>query len=145
MPVKAIPDGYHTVTPYLTVKGAAKLMEFMKQAFGAEEMVRMGGPDGTIGHAEMRIGNSMVMLADAPADPGPMPSTVLLYVDDCDAVYRRALAAGAKTEREPADQFYGDRSGGVIDPTGNRWWIHTHIEDVSPEEMEKRMTAMAQG
>jgi len=138
--VKPIPDEYHTVTPYLVVKGAAKLIDFMKEAFGAQELVRMGGPDGAIGHAEMRVGDSTVMLADPPGS-GAMPGTVVLYVEDCDAVYKAALAAGANSERAPEDMFYGDRSGGVIDPCGNRWWIHTHIEDVSPEEMNKRMAA----
>jgi len=142
MAVKPIPDGYHTVTPYLIVRGASDLIDFAKGAFGAEEMFRMPGPDGTIGHAEMKIGDSVVMLADAGPDNPPRPANLLLYVEDCDASYRKALAAGGSSEREPSDQFYGDRSAGVW-ACGILWWMHTHIEDVSPEEMEKRVAAMA--
>ena len=141
--VKAIPDEYHSIQPYLIVKGAAKFIDFMKEAFGAEETFRMPGPDGSIGHAEVRIGDSVVMLSDATV-LGPMPATLLLYVEDCDAVYKRALAAGGRSEREPADQFYGDRSAGVNDAFGNRWWIHTHVEDVPPDEMAKRAAAAQQ-
>jgi len=143
MAVKAIPDEYHSVQPYLIVKGAAKLIDFMKQAFGATEKMRMGGPDGTIGHAEVQIGDSVVMLADANEMFPAMPATLLVYVEDCDAVYKRALAAGAKSERAPEDQFYGDRSAGVNDASGNRWYIHTHIEDVSPDELGRRAAAAA--
>lgn len=138
MPVKPIPDGYHTVTPVLTVHGAAKLIEFVKQAFDAKETFRMPGPDGSVMHAEMKIGDSMVMLGEATDEWKPMPATVALYVEDADAWYKRALRAGATSVREPADQFYGDRSAGVKDFAGNHWWIHTHIEDVPPEEMSKR-------
>lgn len=145
MAVKAVPDEYHTVQPYLIVDGAAKLIDFVTQAFGAEERMRMPGPDGKIMHAEVQIGDSVIMLADANADFGAMPTTVLLYMEDVDAVYKKALAAGATSERGPEDMFYGDRSAGVRDAFGNRWWIHTHIEDVSPEEMGKRAAAMAQG
>lgn len=141
--VKPIPDGYHSVTPYLVVDGAAKLIDFAKQAFGAEEMFRMPAPQDTIGHAEIRIGDSVVMLADAGPENPPRPANLLLYVDDCDSTYRKALAAGGTSEREPTDQFYGDRTAGV-DACGIRWWIHTHVEDVSPEEMEKRVAAAAQ-
>jgi PhnB protein len=144
MAVKAIPDEYHSIQPVVIVKGAAKLIDFMKQAFGATEKMRMGGPDGAIGHAEVQIGDSVVMLADASEMFPAMPATLLVYVDDCDAVYKRALAAGAKSERAPEDQFYGDRSAGVNDALGNRWYIHTHIEDLSAEEMERRQAAMAQ-
>jgi uncharacterized glyoxalase superfamily protein PhnB len=143
MAVKPIPDGYHTVTPYLIVEGAAGLIDFAKQLFGAEELFRMPGPDGTVGHAEMRIGDSVVMLADAGPDNPAQPATLLVYVEDCDASYRKALAAGASTEREPADQFYGDRTAGV-NACGVTWWLHTHVEDVSPEEMEKRAAAATQ-
>jgi uncharacterized glyoxalase superfamily protein PhnB len=139
--VKAIPDEYHSVTPYLIVSGASKLMDFMKEAFGAEERVRMGGPNETIGHAEMKLGNSMIMLSDATDIYQPSTATMVIYVEDCDATYRKALSAGGQSEREPEDMFYGDRSAGVTDAFGNRWWIHTHIEDVAPEEMEKRMAA----
>jgi len=142
MAIKPIPDGYHTVTPYLIVNGASGLIDFAKGAFGAEEMFRMPGPDGTIGHAEMRIGDSVVMLADGTSDNPTQAATILLYVEDCDASYRKALAAGGSVQREPADQFYGDRTAGV-NAGGITWWLHTHVEDVSPEEMEKRMAAMA--
>lgn len=141
MAVKPIPDGYHTVTPYLTVDGADKLIEFVKQAFGAEmrgEAFRT--PDGKVGHAEVQIGDSVVMLADAPtSDSGEVMTGLLhLYVEDVDAVYKRAVGAGATSVREPTNQFYGDRMAGVRDPVGNQWWIATHVEDVPPEEMAKR-------
>jgi uncharacterized glyoxalase superfamily protein PhnB len=141
MAVKPIPDGYHTVTPYLTVQGAAKLIDFLKQAFGAEETERLLRPDGTIGHAEARIGDSVVMLGDATPEFTPMPAMLHLYVTDVDAVYKRALQAGATSLREPADQFYGDRSAGVKDACGNQWWIATHKEDVPPEELKRRAEA----
>jgi uncharacterized glyoxalase superfamily protein PhnB len=144
MPVKPIPNGYHTVTPYLIVEGADKLIEFMKQAFGAQARGRMGPPDGPVMHAEVQIGDSVVMLADAGGENPPIPAMIHLYVDDADAFYQRALKAGASSLREPADQFYGDRSAGVKDAFGNQWWLATHVEDVSPEEMEKRAAAMAQ-
>ncbi len=139
--VKPIPDKYHSVQPYLLVDDAAGLIEFIKSTFDAEETVRMPQPDGRIGHAELRIGDSVVMLADASTAEGsgdPMPATVMTYVEDADSTYRRALEAEATSLREPADQFYGDRSAGVVDPFGNHWWIHTHIEDVSPEEASRR-------
>jgi PhnB protein len=142
MAVKPIPEGYHTVTPYLIVEGASDLIDFMKQGLGAEERMRMPQPDGKIGHAEMQVGDSVIMLSDANPDFPAMPAMIHLYVDDADAVYKRALAAGAMSVREPADQFYGDRSAGVKDAFGNQWYLATHVEDVSPEEMEKRMAAM---
>jgi PhnB protein len=140
MAVKPIPDEYHSVTPYLAVDGAQELLDFVQKAFGAEVTVHMPAPDGKVGHAEVRIGDSIVMLADAStSDQGQaMPGMLHLYVEDCDATYRRALDAGAGSLREPADQFYGDRTGGVRDPVGNHWWIATHVEDVPPEEMGKR-------
>ena len=138
MPVNPIPDGYHTVTPVLTVHGAAKLIEFLKQAFDAREVYRLPGPNGSVMHAEVKIGDSMVMLGEATDEWKPMPATVALYVEDVDVWYKRALGAGATSVREPADQFYGDRSAGVKDFAGNQWWIHTHIEDVPPEEIKKR-------
>jgi PhnB protein len=141
--VRAIPEGYHTVTPYLVVPDAAKQAEFMKQAFGATETFRHTMPDGAIGHMEMRIGDSMVMMGQAGGEWKPMVCGMYLYVEDVDAVYRSAIAAGGKSQSEPEDKFYGDRSGGVIDPSGNSWWIATHVEDVSPEEMERRQAAMA--
>ena len=141
MAVKPIPEGYHTVTPYLLVEGAARLIDFLKQAFDAEEVVRMPGKDGTVGHAEVRIGDSMIMLADAQAEYPAKPHMICLYVEDADATYQRAIAAGATSIKEPADQFYGDRSGGVTDASGMQWWISTHVEDVAPEELEKRAAA----
>ncbi len=145
--VNAIPEGYHTVTPYLTVRGAAGLIDFVKMALGAEERLRMPGPDGTVGHAEVMIGDSVVMLADAAEEP--RPSTLHLYVEDADATYERALAAGATSEREPRDEFYGDRMAGVRDAYGNIWWFATHREDISDEEMvaraEERATSSPEG
>jgi uncharacterized glyoxalase superfamily protein PhnB len=141
MAVKPIPEGYHAVTPYLIVDGANQLIDFAKQVFGAQEMMRMPAPGGKVGHAEMRIGDSVIMCADATAENPARSAALVLYVDDCDATYRKALAAGGVKDREPEDQFYGDRAAGV-EAFGVRWWIHTHIEDVSPEEMEKRMAAM---
>ena len=144
MAVKAIPDEYHTIQAYLIVDGAAKLIDFIKSAFDGQERSRMPGPDGKVMHAELQIGDSVLMLADANDAIEAMPATVLLYVDGVDAVYKQALAAGATSVRGPEDMFYGDRSAGVRDPFGNRWWIHTHVEDVQPEEMERRQAAMAQ-
>ncbi|HTD23304.1 MAG TPA: VOC family protein [Terriglobales bacterium] len=136
--VKPIPEGFHTITPYLTVQGATKLMDFLKQAFGAEETLRTTRPDGTIGHAQMKIGDSFVMIADAGDPWKPMPTGIYLYVTDTDATYKRALQAGATSLMEPADMFYGDRNAGVQDPSGNFWWISTHIEDISNDELLKR-------
>jgi PhnB protein len=150
MPVNPVPEGYRTVTPYLIVSGAAKAIDFYKRAFGAEERVRMPMPDGKIGHAEIQIGDSIVMLADefpqmgaqSPQTIGGTPVGLCLYVADVDVLFKRAIAAGAKEERPVQDQFYGDRSGTLIDPFGHKWTIATHIEDVTPEEMERRMAAM---
>jgi uncharacterized glyoxalase superfamily protein PhnB len=141
MAVKPIPEGFHAVTPYFIVTGAAKLIDFTKQAFGAQEIERMAMPDGTIMHAEVKIGDSIIMLGDAGGQWGPMPASVYLYVNDTDAVYKRALQAGATSLMEPADQFYGDRNAGVKDPTGNMWWIATHKEDVAPDELRRRSEA----
>jgi len=149
--VKYIPDGYHTATPYLIVKGAARAIEFYKQAFGATELMRFPGPNGTIGHAEIKIGDSPIMLADempqmgyrSPAALGGSPVSVMLYVPDVDKVVERAVQAGAKLERPVADQFYGDRNGTFHDPFGHVWTVSTHKEDVSPEEMQRRAAAMA--
>lgn len=135
---KPIPTGYHTVTPVLTVHGAAKLIDFLKQAFDAKETFRLPGPDGAVIHAEVKIGDSMIMLGEATDQWKPMPATVALYVEDADAWYQRALRTGATSVREPSDQFYGDRSAGVKDFAGNHWWIHTRIEDVPPDEIKKR-------
>lgn len=141
MAVNPVPDGYHTVTPYLIVEGVAKLIDFMTQAFGAKESHRTTLPDGSIMHAEVRIGDSAVMMGEAKGQWKPMPASLYLYVNDTDAVYQRALQAGASSIMEPADQFYGDRNAGVKDPSGNSWWIATHIEDVSPGELAKRAEA----
>ena len=149
--VKAIPEGYHSVTPYLIMDGAAAAIEFYKKAFGAVEVMRMPGPDGRIGHAEIKIGDSNVMLADenlemnarSPKSVGGSPVSLLLYVEDVDKIVARAVAAGAKLEQPVEDKFYGDRMGGIEDPFGHRWYVGTHIEDVSPEEMKKRMAAMS--
>jgi uncharacterized glyoxalase superfamily protein PhnB len=141
MAVKPIPDGYHSVTPFLIVPGAAKLLDFLKQAFEAQELHRMPRPDGTIMHAEVRIGDSLVMMGEPMGDSQPMFGSLYLYVHDVDAVYKRALQAGATSTSEPADQFYGDRSAGIKDPVGNQWWIATHKEDVPPEEIARRAAA----
>jgi len=138
MAVKHIPEGYHSVTPYLIGPGASKVLDFVKATFDAEETLRMPGPNGTIGHAEFRIGDSYLMISDGGEMYPPMPCTLYVYVEDIDATYQRALAAGATTVKEPADQFYGDRTATVKDPCGNNWGIGTHIEDVTPEELERR-------
>ncbi|MEA2516619.1 MAG: PhnB protein [Actinomycetota bacterium] len=139
--VQAIPDAYGSVTPYLVVEGAEELLGFLQNAFDAT--IRGGdvmrGPDGKIGHAEVEIGDSIVMLADVPPEGEALRAMLVIYVEDCDAVYKKALAAGAESQREPEDQFYGDRTAGVRDKWGNQFYISTHIEDVSPEEMERRV------
>jgi PhnB protein len=144
MAIKPIPDGYHTVTPYLLVQGAAELIDFLKQIFDAQETERVLRPDGAIGHAEIKIGDSVVMMSEAGGEWQPMPSSMYLYVNDTDTIYRRALQAGATSIMEPANQFYGDRSAGVKDRAGNHWWIATHVEDVSPEELQRRAAAAVQ-
>jgi len=143
-PVKAVPEGYHSITPYLVVQSAEKLIDFLKAAFGARETVRLLQPDGSIGHTEMRIGDSVLMLSEARAQWKAMPATLYLYLEDVDAAYARALAAGATGVAEPKDQFYGDRSGGVQDMCGNFWWVATRTEDLSEEELKRRhQTALA--
>ena len=138
--VKPIPEGYHTVAPYILARGADKLIDFMKKAFDAKETERYLMPDGTIGHAEVRIGDSVIMVADAQGeDYKPMAAGIHLYVEDCDVTYKHTLEAGATSVREPEDQFYGDRSAGVNDQFGNKWWIATHKEDLSKEEITRRM------
>ena len=149
--VKPIPDGYPRVTPYLHVDGAADALEFYVNIFGAKERMRMPAPEGRIGHAELEIGDSIVMLADefpdmgnlSPKTIGGSPVTISLYVDDVDAVFAAALDAGATSVRPVENQFYGDRTGQFEDPFGHKWSIATHIEDVPPEEMEKRMQEFA--
>jgi PhnB protein len=150
--VKPIPDGYHNVTPYLYVRNAAGAIEFYKNVFGATEIMRMPGPDGRIMHAELRLGDSVVMLADenphmgimSPQTVGGFSAGMLLYVPSVDAVVKRAVENGAKALRPIKDQFYGDRSGSILDPFGHMWTVSTHVEDVAPEEMKKRMAAMSQ-
>ena len=137
--VKPVPQGYHTVTPYLVVDGAEKIIRFVKEAFGAQPVFEpMARPDGKIIHAEFKIGDSVVMLADTSERAQATSDMLHLYVPNVDAVYQKALKAGGKSLMEPTDQFYGDRSSSVMDPAGNRWFIATHIEDVSPAELKKR-------
>lgn len=144
MAVDPKPEGYHTITPYLIVKRAAEFIEFTKQAFAAQEKERFPTPDGKVMHAGVKIGDSIMMLSDSSAEFEPTRSSIHLYVDDVDATYKHALQAGGESLREPGDQFYGDRSAGIEDGFGNQWWLATHVEDVSPEEMQKRQAAMAQ-
>lgn len=139
MPVKPIPDGFHTVTPYLLVDGAERLIEFCKAAFDAKEIHRTALPGGMIMHAQVKIGTSMIMVADARPEAPARQSALYLYVPDTDAVYHKAVAAGGHSIMEPTDQIYGDRNAGVTDPTGTIWWIGTHIEDMSEAELQKRM------
>jgi PhnB protein len=144
-PVKRIPEGYHSVQPYLIFKSAAEAIDFYTKAFGATERMRMAGPDGRIGHAEIQIGDSCIMMADEHPQIGAFsaehyggsPISLMVYVDDCDAVYKQALATGATSTREPADQPYGDRMAGVKDPFGYSWYLGTHIADMSKEELEQ--------
>lgn len=153
MVAKAIPDGYHSVTPYLIVNGAADAIDFYRQAFGAEEVLRMPIPgDERLGHAEIRIGDSVIMLSDewpdygmlGPKARGGPTSSLMIYVEDCDARFEQAVAAGASVERPVEDQFYGDRSGTLIDPFGHRWTISTHKEDLSEDELQRRMAEYAE-
>ncbi len=154
--VKAIPDGYHSVTTYLSIKDATSALAFYKRAFGAEELFRMPMPDGRIGHAEIQIGDSRLMLADempempdavtrSPRTLGASSVGLHIYLDDVDLRFQQAVAAGAKVKRPVANQFYGDRSGTLEDPFGHIWTLVTHVEDVPPDEMAKRAEAFAQG
>jgi PhnB protein len=157
MPVQPIPEGYHTLTTYLAVGDAAAAIEYYKKAFGAEERVRMDAPGGKIGHAELAIGDSLLMLSDSfpqattrpPRELGGTSASVLMYVEDVDAVVQRAVDAGAEITMDVADQFWGDRFGSIMDPFGHSWSIATHVEDVPPEEMAERakqaMAAMGGG
>jgi len=150
MAVKPIPDGYHSVTPYMIVKGAAKAIDFYKNALGATELMRFPGPNNTVMHAEIKIGDSVIMLADehengpyrSPLAVGGTPVSLMVYVEDVDTVFNQAVSLGAKSTREVEDQFYGDRSGNLTDPFGHVWTIATHKEDVSSEEMQRRMAAL---
>ena len=142
MAAKPVPDGFHTVTPYLIVPGVATLIDFLKQAFGATEDHRTTTPDGRVMHAQVKVGDSFIMLGEPMGEWKPMPTGLYLYVPDVDAWYRRAMKApGAVSLLEPTDQFYGDRMGGVKDPAGNLWWIATHKEDLSKEELARRAEA----
>jgi PhnB protein len=154
--VKAIPDGYHSVTPYLSIRGASEAIAFYQKAFGAEELVRMDMPGGKVGHAELQIGDSRIMLADefpdhpesvakSPQSLGGTSFGVNLYVEDVDARFKQAVDAGARVRRPLITQFYGDRNGTVEDPFGHVWTISSHVEDVSGEEMKKRMAALPKG
>lgn len=138
------PPGQSTVSPYLVAEGAADLVAFIKSVFNAEEQMMMPGPDGIIMHGEMGIGESVIMLADACEHAKPTRSMLHVYVPDVDAAYQRALDAGATSDREPTDQFYGDRTAGVKDKFGNSWYMATHVEDISPEELERRSLEMTQ-
>ena len=150
--VKPIPAGYHSVTPYLIIKGAADAIAFYKKAFGATELFRMEH-EGKVGHAEIKIGDSPIMLADestemgykSPTTLGGTPISIMIYVDDVDTIFKQAIAAGGEQQKPVQDQFYGDRSGTLRDPFGHVWHVATHTEDVSPQEMEKRMAAGGHG
>ena len=151
MAVKPIPEGYHSVTPYLCVKGAAQAIEFYKKALSATERMRIAHPDGRVGHAEVQIGDSVIMLSDefpemgvvSPTTVGHTTASMLVYVADADKTFANAVSLGATVNKPMADQFYGDRSGTVVDPFGHKWTIATHKEDVAPEEMEKRIAALS--
>ncbi|MCA9146970.1 MAG: VOC family protein [Planctomycetaceae bacterium] len=152
MTVKAQPDGYHSVTPYIITHDAAGAIEFYKKAFGATELMRLPGPGGKVMHAEIKIGDSPVMLADefpemgikSAKTIGGSPIHLMIYTDDCDAMFAQAIAAGAAEKKPMADQFYGDRSGSVEDPYGHEWTIATHIEDLTPEVVDQRFREMMQ-
>ena len=141
MTVKPIPDGFHTVTPYLVVKGVPELIEFMCTGLGGELLEKNAMPDGAVMHAQVKVGDSIVMMGEAQEGSDPMPAFLYLYVTDTDALYNQALSAGATSVQEPKDEFYGDRTSGVKDASGNMWWIATHQEDLSTEEVNARAAA----
>jgi PhnB protein len=149
MATNYVPEGYYTVTPYLTIRGAGEAIDWYKKAFGAEEVVRMPGPDGKLMHAEIKIGNSMVMLgeenlewgAKSPQALGGSPISIHLYVPDVDASFKRAVEAGGTAQQPPTDMFWGDRFGKLADPYGHQWSLATHKEEVAPDEMNRRMEA----
>ena len=138
MAVKPIPEGYHTITPYITVDNPGAVIDFLKKAFDAKETYAMRDDQGNVRHAEVKVGTSMVMLGGSHDQYKARPGNFYLYVEDCDAAYKKALAAGGTSLSEPQTQFYGDRHGGVTDSQGNNWWVATHVEDVSPEELDRR-------
>ena len=146
-----IPQGYSTIVPYISVKNAGEAIAYYKKAFGAEELFRMPMPDGKIAHAEIKIGDSPVMMCDeqeghkSPKNYGGTPVSLMIYVKDVDRIFKQAIAAGGKEQRPVVDQFYGDRSGTLADPFGHVWTVSTHVEDVSPEEIDRRMAKMMQG
>ncbi len=139
--IEPVPEGFHTLTPYLVVDGAAKLIDFVTKGFDGALKSKHALPTGRVMHASMKVGDSMLMLADAPEGRPAMPAMLYVYVPDTDAVYKKAIAAGGRSLMEPADQFYGDRNAGVEDPCGNQWWIATHREEMSEEELLKRAIA----
>lgn len=149
--VKPIPDGYHSITPYLIINGASNAIEFYKKAFNAIEHLRIPGPDNKVGHAEISVGNSKIMMADesaamnafSPTTLGNSPVTLHFYTEDVDALFAQAVAAGAKVLRPVENMFYGDRAGSIEDPFGHKWYLSTHVEEVSEEELQKRMAALA--
>lgn len=143
MSVKPIPDGYHAITPYLMVENVDKLLKFLKSAFAAQELLRLKRPDGSVMHAEVQIGDSRVMMGEPMDEFGPMPASIYFYVENCDAVYEKAIKAGGQSIMPPTDMEHaGERYGGVRDSSGNIWWIATHIEDVSTEEQARRIEEM---
>jgi len=143
MPVSHKPAGHQNVIPYLVVQDAAQELEFVQKAFGAREAHVNRGPDGKVNHASVQIGDSVLMMGQAQAQHPPLPAAIYVYVEDCDAVYERALSAGATSVSRPADMFYGDRHGGVKDSNGVQWWVATHIEDVSEQELQRRAAEFA--
>jgi PhnB protein len=140
--VQKVPSQYHTVTPYLVLDNATKVVDFLTKAFDAKTQIKMDAPGGKIGHAELKIGDSPIMVADAMMDMKPMQFNLYVYVEDADATFKKALQAGGTSVKEPMDQFYGDRAGCVKDPSGNTWWIATHIEDVPSDELKRRQRDM---
>lgn len=151
MAVRAIPEGYHSVTPYMIIKGAAGALEYYKKAFNATELMRIDGPNGTIGHAEIRIGDSILMMADefpqmgclSPLTAGSVSVSLMIYVPNVDEIFAQAIKAGGTEKRAIQNQFYGDRSGTLVDPFGHMWTVSTHIEDVPPDELARRAAASA--
>lgn len=140
--ISTTPTGNNSVSPYLIVRDAKAMLEFVRKAFGAREKEALSTPDGTMMHCEVVIGDSVIMIGTAPPDMEPTNSMIHIYTEDCDAMYERAILAGAVSVQAPKDQFYGDRNGGVADQFGNYWWIATHVEDLSNEEIMRRMAAM---